>query len=147
MSSSGATSAAVDLPPKLPKLADQCCIISSFTSDCFERKFFRRALGRGTVYAMEGYVDDLKVSKVADQYEVIGRCWESFSKNVRCAVSTILDKELAFVDSNCQCTARLNACSHAAAVLLFVAKLCGHFRLLSDSSDTGDEHGRNISRV
>ena len=145
MSFRGATGAAVDLPPKLPKLADRCCIISSFTSDCFERNFSGRALDRGTVFAMEGHVDDLKVSKVADQLEVIGRCWASFSKNVRRAVSIILDKELAFVDSNCHCSAGLNTCSHVAVVLLFVTQLCGHIRLCSDSSNTADASTREIS--
>ena len=50
----------------LPKGAEKCLDISEFSTDDFETYFSRRELDRGSLFVMEGFVDQLEVKKNGD---------------------------------------------------------------------------------
>ena len=94
-------------------------------------------------------LDGVKISKVDLQFEVVGRCWASFKKNVRRRAVVLLDKDLTFVDLNCECTEGLNACCHAAGVLYFVSHLFGYLRVRERSGSRtliASRSSRQLSR-
>jgi len=132
------------LPSWMSKVVDVCRPISTFNSDAFAEVFSARAMDRGGLFAMEGFIDELSVS--LDDKEgvtVQGRCYASFSKNVRRRVECKLGKDsgkFTFVDSSCVCTAGANKCAHAAGLLLYVAKVCGIIRAMEDDEDEEQSH-------
>ena len=104
--------------PPLSKAAESCRVISSFSTDNFAEFFSPRAMDRGGLFAMEGFVDGVEVSvEESGAVKIQGRCYASFRKNLRRPVEISLNSKLSFTDSLCTCTAGQNNCAHAAGVL------------------------------
>ena len=125
--------------PPLSKAAESCRVISSFSTDSFAEFFSPRAMDRGGLFAMEGFVDGVEVSvEESGAVKIQGRCYASLRKKLRRPVEISLNSNLSFTDSLCTCTAGQNNCAHAAGVLVYVAQFCRHVRVLNED-DEGEE--------
>ena len=79
--------------PPLSKAAE-----SSFSTDNFAEFFSPRAMDRGGLFAMEGFVDGVEVSvEESGAVKIQGRCYASFRKNLRRPAEISLNSNLSFL--------------------------------------------------
>lgn len=142
--SAGRDGSCRDVPP-LSKDAEVCSPISTFQADYFRSVFSNRALDRGSLFAMEGFVGKVEVCTEDNGCVTIrGQCFASFQKKVVRRVEVQLGADLHFLSSSCPCTAGQNKCSHAAGVLWYVTQLCRHIRV-ADGPASEDEQDDGVA--
>ena len=93
-------------------------------------------MDRGGLFATEGSVDGEEVSIEENvAVKIQGRSHASFRINLRRFVEILINSNLSFTDSLSTCTAGRNNCAHAADVLIYVAQLCCHVRVLNEDDE------------